>query len=157
MENLPLTIKERILLIAGHAKLSKIEFFKGLGLSYANFKGEQKKSGLSSDALLKVLSKYPEINPSWLLLGEGPMVLTKTPATMEANTLEAAKEYIAPLSDSEIQLALYEEFKNLSRLILQLSNDVYDLSKRVEALENKSTKESKKSKSDTKKGKKAKK
>ncbi|SKB67432.1 hypothetical protein SAMN05660841_01789 [Sphingobacterium nematocida] len=147
MDNLSLTIKERILLIAGHAKLSKIEFFKDLGLSYANFKGEQKKSGLSSDALLKVLSKYPELSPSWLLLGEGEMLkptAAPTPVTVEKNP-SAPKGYVAPLSDSELQFALYDAFKELSALIEEQSLHLRQLAKRVEELEKKG-KDSKKKK-----------
>ncbi|MFD2554350.1 hypothetical protein [Sphingobacterium tabacisoli] len=144
MDNLSLTVKERILLIAGHAKLSKIEFFKDLGMSYANFKGEQKKSGLSSDALLKILSKYPEINPSWLLLGEGEMTKTEVPAVKKKPI--AAKEYIAPLSDSELHLALYDTLKELGTLIAEQAIYVQALTKRVEVLEKKGKDEKKKKK-----------
>lgn len=66
-------IKERVLLIAESKGISKTEFFKELGLSYANFKGIQKQSALSSDAIDIILSKHPDINPSWLIIKEGDM------------------------------------------------------------------------------------
>lgn len=66
-------IKERVLLIAESKGISKTEFFKELGLSYANFKGVQKQSALSSDAIDTILSKHPDINPSWLIIEEGDM------------------------------------------------------------------------------------
>lgn len=66
-------IKERVLLIAESKGISKTEFFKELGLSYANFKGIQKQSALSSDAIDIILSKHPDINPSWLIIEEGDM------------------------------------------------------------------------------------
>ncbi len=144
MDNLSLTVKERILLIAGHAKLSKIEFFKDLGMSYANFKGEQKKSGLSSDALLKVLSKYPEINPSWLLLGEGEM-LRPIPVGVAENKPVVANESPVPSSMQELQLALYNTLKELGTLIAEHALHVRALTKRVEVLEKKG-KDSKKKK-----------
>ncbi|TDQ75425.1 hypothetical protein [Sphingobacterium yanglingense] len=144
MDNLSLTVKERILLIAGHAKLSKMEFFKDLGMSYANFKGEQKKSGLSSDALLKVLSKYPEINPSWLLLGEGEM-LRPMPVGVVENKPVVANESPAPISMQELQLALYDTLKELGTLIAEHALHVQALTKRVELLEKKG-KDSKKKK-----------
>ncbi len=144
MDNLSLTVKERILLIAGHAKLSKIEFFKDLGMSYANFKGEQKKSGLSSDALLKVLSKYPEINPSWLLLGEGEM-LRPIPVGIAENKPVLAAESPVPSSMQELQLALYDTLKELGTLIAEHAQHVQTLTKRVEVLEKKG-KDSKKKK-----------
>lgn len=107
MDNLSLTIKERILLIAGYAKLSKIEFFRELGLSYANFKGEQKKSGLSSDALLKVLSKYPELNPTWLLLGEGEMLKTTVQDVVEKHELPEERADVSIDKDNKIQEVLH--------------------------------------------------
>jgi len=137
MDNLSLTIKERILLIAGHAKRSKIDFFKDLGLSYANFKGEQKKSGLSSDALLKVLSKYPEINPSWLLLGEGEMLKTAPETTTDSPEIKeaVAEEHSAgPAAHEEIYALLHEQGERIQVL-----------AKRIELLEKKA-KEAKKKK-----------
>lgn len=68
------TIKERILQIADNQGLKREEFFNNLGLSYANFKGIQKKSALSSDSLVSILSKYPDVNSEWLLTGNGPMI-----------------------------------------------------------------------------------
>lgn len=64
-------IKERVLQIADFYEVTKENFFKELGLSYANFKGKQKNSGLSSDSIDTILTKYPEISPEWLVLGNG--------------------------------------------------------------------------------------
>lgn len=75
-------IKERVLMIAENRGINKAEFFSDLGLSYANFKGIQKQSALSSDALAMILSKYKEINPAWLIVGEGEM-LRNTPLMAE--------------------------------------------------------------------------
>ena len=66
-------IKERVLLIAESKGIQKVEFFKGLGLSYANFKGVQKNSALGSDAITTVLNLYNDVNPEWLLNGVGNM------------------------------------------------------------------------------------
>lgn len=68
------TIKERVLQISDYYDIKKEKFFIDLGLSYANFKGIQKKTSLSSDAIDKILSKYPEICVSWLVLGKGAMI-----------------------------------------------------------------------------------
>lgn len=136
MDNLSLTVKERILLIAGHAKLSKIEFFKDLGMSYANFKGEQKKSGLSSDALLKVLSKYPEINPSWLLLGEGEMLRIAPLAEAEKDSVTVQpSEELHP--EYELTQVIYDKVQNISQLIEGYALHLQSLIKRIEALEKK--------------------
>ncbi|WP_293912924.1 MULTISPECIES: hypothetical protein [unclassified Sphingobacterium] len=67
-------IKERILEIAEFKKINKVDFFKDLGLSYANFKGIQKNSSLGSDALVTILAKYSDVNETWLLKGTGEML-----------------------------------------------------------------------------------
>ncbi|QQT27886.1 hypothetical protein [Sphingobacterium spiritivorum] len=67
-------IKERILEIAELKKINKVDFFKDLGLSYANFKGIQKNSSLGSDALVTILAKYSDVNETWLLKGTGEML-----------------------------------------------------------------------------------
>lgn len=66
-------IKERVLLIAESKNIRKADFFKDLGLSYANFKGIQKTSALNSDAIVTILSRYPDIAPEWLITGRGEM------------------------------------------------------------------------------------
>jgi len=66
-------VKERVLLIAESKGISKAIFFEGLGFSYANFKGVQKFSALSSDAMIAILTKYNDICPTWLLMGTGEM------------------------------------------------------------------------------------
>lgn len=66
-------IKDRVLMIASSRKINKVDFFKDLGLSYANFKGAQKQSSLGSEAVATILSKYNDISPEWLVTGEGEM------------------------------------------------------------------------------------
>src|SRR5690606_21924436 len=67
-------IKERVLLISESKGIHKTEFFRVLGLSYANFKGVQKNSALGSDAISTILSNYPDISPEWLITGAGEML-----------------------------------------------------------------------------------
>lgn len=67
-------IKERILQITDYNKITKEKFFSELGMSYSSFKGKAKNKSLNSDALATIVSKYPEINPSWLLTGKGEML-----------------------------------------------------------------------------------
>lgn len=41
--------------------------------------GKQRRSGkgLSYESIVKILNTYPELNPSWLLLGKGEMLINK--------------------------------------------------------------------------------
>ncbi|RKO73495.1 hypothetical protein D7322_02225 [Sphingobacterium puteale] len=71
-----MNVKERVLLIAEKKGISKTEFFKDVELSYANFKGGQKNTALSSDAMIAILTRHPDISPAWLLMGEGKMMRT---------------------------------------------------------------------------------
>lgn len=70
-------IKERVTQIPKIEGLSQESFFSELGLSYSNFKGSQKKSSLSSDAIEKIISLRPNISLEWLILGKGEMYVTK--------------------------------------------------------------------------------
>lgn len=67
-------IKERVLYFIENQGEKKETFFEDLGMSYANFKGVQKKSALGSDKIDKILSKYPNLNLEWLFSGKGEML-----------------------------------------------------------------------------------
>ncbi|MFD1771760.1 hypothetical protein [Sphingobacterium suaedae] len=89
-----LNVKDRVLLIANASGQRKNDFFLALGLSYANFKGGQKKTGLNSDTLLKILAGYPNIDPAWLLTGEGDMYRrmdTTAPTVSSVELLHASE------------------------------------------------------------------
>lgn len=73
MEKKISNIKDRVLKIAENKGIPKEIFFSELGVSYANFKGIQKQSGLNSDTIDKIISKYPEVNLNWLIMGIGEM------------------------------------------------------------------------------------
>lgn len=110
-------IKERVLLIAESKGVHKVEFFKGLGLSYANFKGVQKNSALGSDAIATILSSYADISPEWLVSGAGEMLRednqhlhevaitlpSKIDKPIDNGTLSAALEKVISAQQSTIQ------------------------------------------------------
>ncbi|WP_449398505.1 hypothetical protein [Chryseobacterium wanjuense] len=67
-------IKDRILYFAENKEVSKQEFFRKTSLKYSNFTGKSKESDLNSKSVAEILLIYPEINPQWLLTGEGEMI-----------------------------------------------------------------------------------
>jgi len=69
------TIKERVLYLAETLEDSKQLFFKNVGLKYSNFTGKSKESDLSSKAVAEILLFYPMVNPNWLLLSKGDVIL----------------------------------------------------------------------------------
>jgi len=98
-------VKERVLLIAETKGISKTEFFKEVQLSYANFKGGQKNTALSSDAMVAILSKHPDISPAWLLMGEGTMMRKD-----ERNVVSAPPAETAPATAEG--LGIYRQLVN---------------------------------------------
>ena len=83
-------IKERVLYFIENQGEKKETFFEDLGMSYANFKGVQKKSALGSDKIDKILSKYPDLNLEWLFSGKGEM-LKSEPTKTETSKEESVK------------------------------------------------------------------
>lgn len=68
------TIKDRILYFAENEEISKQEFFRKTNLNYSNFTGKSKESDLNSKSVAEILLTYPQINPYWLLSGNGEML-----------------------------------------------------------------------------------
>lgn len=75
-------IKERILYFAKNQNISYESFCESIGMTYGSFKGVAKQRPLNSDALEILITKYPEINCEWLLIGKGVM-LQKEEKTIE--------------------------------------------------------------------------
>lgn len=69
MANKKTSIKERVLSIAKDRGISYEQFCEGIGMTYGSFKGEQKKTSLNSDAIDRIMSKYPEVDLHWLVTG----------------------------------------------------------------------------------------
>ena len=68
-------IKKRILQYLDIKGISKYEFYQKTKISNGIL---SQKGGLTEDNILKILSYYKEINPIWLLTGEGPMLRQET-------------------------------------------------------------------------------
>lgn len=76
MEDKSTNIKERVLQIAEIKGVAKETFFKGIGMTYGNFKGKSKETPLNSNAIEVISSMYPDIDLEWLLTGKGNMLKT---------------------------------------------------------------------------------
>ena len=70
------TQKERILQFIDYKGISKNKFYIESGISNGVL---DKKSGLSMETVEKFYSTFPEINPEWLLTGNGSMLKEKEP------------------------------------------------------------------------------
>ena len=55
--------------------ITRENFFDGLGeITYGSFKGVSKKSALNSNAVAEIVTKYPDLNLTWLITGKGEML-----------------------------------------------------------------------------------
>lgn len=70
------TIKDRVLQIAKYYGVSYEKFSSDIGMSYASFKGKAKLTPLNSDAVVSILTIYPDVDCEWLLTGNGSMLKT---------------------------------------------------------------------------------
>lgn len=70
---------ERIRLLLRFLRTSPILFAKSLEYKRPDtiYNVLNDKYGISSDLVNKIITKYPEINPQWLLTGEGEMIRDK--------------------------------------------------------------------------------
>lgn len=126
-----MNVKERVLLIAETKGISKTEFFRDVELSYANFKGGQKNTALSSDAMVAILSKHPDISPAWLLMGEGTMMRKDEKAEVSAPLVETAPATAEGLGIyKQLVNALEQTVKAQEKTILSLEGQVSLLQRR---------------------------
>lgn len=86
-----LSIKERCLLIASELGLSYEKFFRSLKMNYASFKGKNISSSVNSDFLIRLIKAH-NVNPYWLLLGEGEMFEKKKVVLPDKGNTESMQE-----------------------------------------------------------------
>lgn len=111
-------IKRRILQYIDFIAITREEFYKKVSLNGANFRGKSAKSELSGDKIANILRCYPDINPDWLLLGEGE-ILRKAPQIQQQDASVAIHiEKIADLAreNGQLQAENAELKKEIARL-----------------------------------------
>lgn len=124
-------IKERVVLIAETKGVNRLDFFSDLGLSYANFKGVQKQSALSSDAVALILDKHADINPAWLIAGEGDMFRTEA-----LHAQEATSQYHSTSASATINVSPFQQIIASQELTIKSQDKtIHSLEKQIELLE----------------------
>lgn len=94
MESKLAFVKERILYVAKIKGIRLADFCESIGQTYGNYKGENIKSAVSSEVLVRLLAIYPDVNADFILRGTG------APITPERSIAENAEERAA-LADIE--------------------------------------------------------
>lgn len=89
------TVKSRILTFLRSEGINNSEFSRRMGLSVA-YLGAMRKS-MPEEKLRKMLELFPNLNPTWLLYGEGPMLREVEEKAPQAVGSEPVGDYEVPL------------------------------------------------------------
>lgn len=108
-------IKQNILLYLGKKGVTPYEFYKKSGVTRGIL---QQNNGISEDNITRFLAYAPDVNPSWLLTGVGPMLLDVAPPAQVSsvnsavamhgnaiNTVTTESSNSASRDSQELQLA----------------------------------------------------
>lgn len=110
------TTKERILQFIEYKGISKQSFFKETGLKRGFLDADKLQTSIPDTFIETIIASYPEINPLWLILGEGPML-------KEAQQMENKPE---PVKSPQIQILHHPKVPE--KKIIQQSIPLYDVS-----------------------------
>jgi transcriptional regulator len=114
------TIQERILQYLEYKKVTPYKFCKDLDFPMGSL---NKRGSIGTDKYLKIIKYYKDLNPEWLLSGEGPMLKekqapqTNTPDDKYLKLLEEHNKTLkdqlrdkeAIIKEKEEKEALYKE------------------------------------------------
>lgn len=102
---------QRIVQFIEYKKISKYKFYQETGLSNGFLdKGEN----MGSDKCEKIIYTYPEINPEWLLTGQGAMLKEAKPMLPEVK-----EEPHQTSPDSDLYYKMYKEEKAENRELIE--------------------------------------
>lgn len=144
-------ILERIKAYMDYKGIKIAPFEKSIGMSNASFGKSLKNNGsIGTDKLENILLIYSDINPVWLLTGEGQMLKSSTPSTdgatsspSEATPKTKKSEKISSTEDTTAFLAYMREqatahtkaIKEKDAIIMQQNRQITDLKCQVTRLE----------------------
>jgi len=121
-------IKQRVLKYIDNKKIKKVSFFEITSISASNFKGKAIESELGGDKIVSILTNYKDINPYWLLLGEGEMLCeidtstTKVKTTIIEDVLLTKITQLINMKFDAVNSDIKYLTKNMGNLILDLDD-----------------------------------
>jgi len=109
--------KQRILQFVESQKLSKREFYKKTGISRGTLENS---TGLTEETMAKFIAAFPDINPSWLINGNGEMIITFEPESLKNLSIDLLtkllKDKDARIEELNIEIGkLREQMSNIKK------------------------------------------
>ncbi len=122
MDNLLYNTVERVKFFIKFKKISLRKFAEIIGVSHSLINNTK---SLGSDKLESILTKYPEINPTWLLTGKGDMLVEGIHQEWSNNTVNRGGVSLGDESKSlrEMNLLLQASLIDKERLIKLLEEE----------------------------------
>ena len=107
-------MKERIIKIMECERMGQAQFASAIGIQRAAMSHIiSGRNNPSLDVMTKILHRYPQINPDWLLLGKGEMLRDNTPAMEPANNIAKNPPQIQVVPEGHQELPFQESRKEL--------------------------------------------
>lgn len=137
-------ITERLKQFIDFINVSISAFEKSIGMSNASFRKIYNNNGaIGSDKLERILNTYPQLNPSWLLTGEGSMILGEENAVQQKQeSTESKGDFVrVKIHDDHVHYTyinrnhVYAIIEESDRIIIYMTNGnnytIYEDFKRV--------------------------
>ena len=115
------TTKERILQFIEYKGISKQSFFKETGLKRGFLDADKLQTSIPDTFIATIIASYPEINPLWLILGEGPMLKEESPAVQMLSHSKVPEKII---DQQAINLYDVEAAANLKTLFVNKDQNI---------------------------------
>ena len=107
-------MKERIIKIMECERMGQAQFASAIGIQRAAMSHIiSGRNNPSLDVMTKILQRYPQINPDWLLLGKGEMLRDNTPAMEPADNIAKNPPQIQVVPEGHQELPFQESRKEL--------------------------------------------
>lgn len=122
-------LKQKILQYLEFKGFSKYEFYQKTGVSNGVL---SQKSGLSEDNLLRFLSFYKDVNPEWLLTGNGSMLKSEEKSRLNQNI--TGNSNIQSGNDTSITGDSSQQVKELQKQLKEKDKEIERLKTQVDKL-----------------------
>ena len=120
-------MKERIIKIMECERMGQAQFASAIGIQPAAMSHIiSGRNNPSLDVMTKILHRYPQINPDWLLLGKGEMLRDNTPAMEPADNIAKNPPQIQVVPEGHWAVSVERPSKTVSKIMVFYSDNTYD-------------------------------